>query len=81
MHPSQFWQRKRIAGRLLQNKRLIRECLVLNTNFTSFNITLVNINVGGKTGNIVLSSWHYTIFVSRAWENSLGEETRDLTQW
>ena len=33
--------------------------------------------MGGKTGNIVLSSLHYTIFMSRAWENSLGEETKD----
>ena len=75
MHPSQFEQRKRITRRLL--KKLMKECFVLNTNFTSFNITLVNINLREKTRNTALSSWHYTSLMSRAWENSLGEETRD----
>ena len=48
-------------------KKLIKECLVLNTNFTSFNITLVNINVRGKTGNTVLHNLY---------ESSLGEFAR-----
>ena len=50
---------------------------MLNTNFTRLNIRLVNIGVTGKTRNDALSSWHYTIVKSRAWENSLGGETRD----